>query len=90
MKKIILRVSEALLTLLCALGVCGGICVFATVNVFWFILIAVIAGGLYLTVLLLSDEVKYEGMTVDERHELLRNRGYRYCSYCGEKLEVEE
>lgn len=92
MKKLIYKVSSGLLSLLCALGLFGGIIAlaFSKINILLAICIIAVFMGLFLAVTVLGDDIEYEGMSMDERHELLRNRGYRYCPYCGEKLEDEE
>ena len=88
MKKRILRMSEAALTTLCALGFFVGFMGLGiSISPLWFIPIVLIIVGLFLVVILLEDQVEYEGMSIDERHEMLVGRGYKYCPYCGEKLK---
>lgn len=93
MKKRILRISEALLTTLCALGFFVGLFGFGlgfSLSLLWSIPVVLIVTVLFFVVLILEDQVEYEGMTVDERHETLVGKGYKYCPYCGEKLVTKE
>ena len=92
MKKLIYKVLVGIFSFLCALGMFGGIITlgFSEIGVLWFILIAVVFMVLFGVLFVLDYEIEYEGMSIDERHELLRNSGYRYCPYCGEKISKKE
>lgn len=93
MKKRIYRAAEALLSTLCAIGFFIGFFGFGlgfTVSLLWSIPIMLIMAVLLFVVIFLEDQIKYEGMTIDERHERLVGNGYRYCPYCGERLAPKE
>lgn len=88
MKKRIYRAAEALLSTLCAIGFFVGFMGLGiSISPLLFIPIVLIVLGLFGVVIVLEDQVEYEGMSIDERHEMLVHRGYRYCPYCGERLK---